>query len=195
MPLLMVIAPALLGVASFYARDARRALAILLGTAALHLIATAMLWIAPPHLAPGPLLGLDAIGLIFLTTTSVVFFAAAVYSIPYLLDGTHDPAAPPQRFVPYLLWFLSAMTLVTVTQHLALQWAAVEATTLATAPLIYFYRRPQALEAAWKYLLICSVGIALALLAVFFLGIASAAAPGHPPALTVAGLSAVAPAM
>src|SRR5439155_610884 len=70
-----------------------------------------------------------------------------------------------------------------------------EATTLATAPLIYFYRRPKALEAAWKYLLICSVGIALALLGVFFLGIAASAAPGRPPALTVSGLSAAATAM
>src|SRR6266545_6802682 len=181
LPLLLVIAPALLGVASFYARDARRALAILLATAALHLVATATLWLPPLRLEPGPLIGLDPIGLIFLTTTSVIFFAAAVYSIPYLLHGTHDPAAPPHRFVPYLLWFLSAMTLVTVTRHLALLWAAVEATTLATAPLIYFYRRPEALEAAWKYLLLCSVGIALALLGVIFLGIASSSVPGHPP--------------
>jgi hydrogenase-4 component F len=97
--------------------------------------------------------------------------------------------------VPYLLWFLSAMTLVTVTRHLALMWAAVEATTLTTAPLIYFYRRREALEAAWKYLLLCSVGIALALLGVFFLGIASSALPGRPPALTVSGLSAVASGM
>src|SRR6266571_5793212 len=195
LPLVLVIAPALLGVASFYTRDARRALAILLATSALHLIATGAVWLGPLRLEPGPLLGLDPIGLIFLTTTSVIFFAAAVYSIPYLLHGTHDPAAPPHRFVPYLLWFLSAMTLVTVTRHLALLWAAVEATTLATAPLIYFYRRPEALEAAWKYLLLCSVGIALALLGVIFLGIASSAVPGHPPALTVSGLSAVAAGM
>src|SRR5439155_317138 len=176
-------------------RGAYPALAILLGVSVLHLAVTAGLWTAAARLPAGTLLGLDALGLLFLSTTSVVFFAAALYSVPYLLHGTHDASLPPHRFVAYLLWFLSAMSLVTVTLHLALLWAAVEATTLATAPLIYFYRRPQALEAAWKYLVICSVGIALALLAVFFLGIASSAAPGRPPALTVAGLSAVAGVM
>ena len=195
LPLLLVVLPALLGVASLYARDPRRALAVLLATSALHLGATATLWLHPLAPRSGSLLGLDPLGLLFLTTTSAIFMAAALYSVPYLLHGTHDASAPPRRFVPYLLWFLSAMSLVTVTQHLALMWAAVEATTLATAPLIYFYRRPQALEAAWKYLLLCSVGIALALLGVFFLGIASSAAPGHPPALTVSGLSAVATMM
>jgi hydrogenase-4 component F len=192
---LLVVVPALLGLASLYIRDARHALVTLLVTSVLHLTVTGMLWIGPLWLKPGLLLGLDSLGLLFLTTTSVIFFAASIYSIPYLLHGTHDVAAPPHRFVPYLLWFLSAMTLVTVTRHLALMWAAVEATTLTTAPLIYFYRRPQALEAAWKYLLICSVGIALALLGVFFLSIAASASPGRPPALTVSGLSAVANAM
>ncbi len=193
--ILLVALPALIGIASLFVRDARRALAILLATSALHLGATVALWIVPPRVQPGTLLGLDPLGLLFLTTTSVIFLAAAVYSVPYLLHGTHDASIPPRRFVPYLLWFLAAMSLVTLTQHLALMWAAVEATTLATAPLIYFYRRAEALEAAWKYLLICSVGIALALLGVFFLGIASSAAGGEPPALTVSGLSAVAGAM
>src|SRR5258706_7774530 len=48
-------------------------------------------------------------------------------------------------------------------------WVAIEATTLATAPLIYFNRTPRSIEATWKYLLIGSVGIALALLGSFFL--------------------------
>ncbi len=60
------------------------------------------------------------------------------------------------------------MTLVTVSQHFGLLWVAVEATTLASCPLIYFHRHHRSLEATWKYLLICSVGIALALLGNFF---------------------------
>ena len=43
-------------------------------------------------------------------------------------------------------------------------WIAIEATTLASAPLIYTHRSAASLEATWKYVLICSVGIALALL-------------------------------
>src|SRR6266498_889341 len=110
-PLLLVAVPVLLGLACLYVRDARRALGILLATSALHLTATGMLWTGPLRLDPDPLLGLDPLGLLFLTTTSVVFLAASVYSVPYLLHGTHDAAHPPHRFVPYLLWFLSAMTL------------------------------------------------------------------------------------
>jgi hydrogenase-4 component F len=87
------------------------------------------------------------------------------------------------------------MTLVTATQHLAVMWAAVEATTLASAPLVYFYRRREALEAAWKYLLLCSVGIALALLGVFFLGIAASGSPSGGTGLTLPELCSAAPGM
>ena len=65
------------------------------------------------------------------------------------------------------------MTLVTVSHHFGLMWVGVEATTLASAPLIYFHRQHRSLEATWKYLLICSVGIALALLGNFFLAVAA----------------------
>src|SRR5262249_46491147 len=94
-----------------------------------------------------------------------------------------------------LLWFLAAMTLVCTTQHFGLLWASVEATTLASAPLVYFYRRKQALEAAWKYLLICSVGIALALLATFLIGLSVPSDLIARTALTLSGLSAAAPHM
>ena len=64
-------------------------------------------------------------------------------------------------------------TLVTCSQHLGLMWVAVEAATLTTAPLIYFNRTPRSIEATWKYLLVGSVGIALALLGSFFLAYSS----------------------
>jgi hydrogenase-4 component F len=67
------------------------------------------------------------------------------------------------------------MTLVTMSQGFGLLWVAVEATTLASAPLIYFHRHHRSLEAVWKYLLICSVGIALALLGNFALAVAASA--------------------
>ncbi len=75
------------------------------------------------------------------------------------------------------------MSLVTMSQHFGLLWVAIEATTLTSAPLIYFHRHHRSLEATWKYLLICSVGIALALLGNFFLA-ASAAVNGSATDLT-----------
>ena len=65
------------------------------------------------------------------------------------------------------------MTLVALSHHLGLMWVAMEATTLVTAPLLYFNHNARSLEATWKYLLIGSVGIALALLGSLFLAYAS----------------------
>ncbi|MEW6281418.1 MAG: proton-conducting transporter membrane subunit, partial [Candidatus Eremiobacterota bacterium] len=72
----------------------------------------------------------------------------------------------------------------------AFLWIAVEATTLASAPLIYFHRHRRSLEATWKYLLICSVGIALALLGNFFLVVAASHGAPHESPLLLSTLVA-----
>ncbi len=190
---LLVLVPAALGLLALVWRQVRVQLAALLGAAALHLVLTAAAWVSRPP-AFGAYLALDDVGLLFLSITSVLFAAVAVYAVGYLTAPTHDEPARLHRFVPFLLLFLAAMTLVTATQHLAVLWVAIEMTTLTSAPLVYFYRRGPALEAAWKYLMICSVGIALALLGTFFLGAAEAAA-GAAPTLTLSGLMRAAPAM
>src|SRR5262249_14643925 len=76
---------------------------------------------------------------------------------------------PNRVFCANLLFALGMMSLVTLSHHLGLMWVAMEATTLASAPSIYFNHNPRSLEATWKYLLIGSVGIALALFGSFFL--------------------------
>src|SRR5205814_4686580 len=82
------------------------------------------------------------------------------------------------------------MTLVTVSQGFGLLWVAIEATTLASAPLIYFHRHHRSLEATWKYLMVCSVGIALALLGNFFLAVAGSGPQASIPSLGVDALIA-----
>lgn len=189
---LQVLVPAAAGLYLWPRRRLDAHLIGLLVVTGLHAAGTALHWAGVGSGLFGPVLQLDATGLIFLTITSLLFFLTALYTVPYLRHGTHDPQAAPYRFVPCLLWFLSSLTLVDATQHLAVLWVAVEATTLATAPLVYFYRRRGALEAAWKYLLLCSVGIALALLGTFFLGIAgSAVSPA--PGLSLPSLLSAAP--
>ena len=64
-------------------------------------------------------------------------------------------------------------TTITLSQHLAVMWVAIEGATLSTAVLIYFNHNARSLEATWKYLMIGSVGIALALLGSLFLGYAA----------------------
>ena len=187
--------PAAAALGAWGVRSVRGQLAILIGTTAVHLGSTVALWRSAAPMDSGSFVGIDALGLLVLSLVSLLFLAAALYSVPYLLEGTHDEATAPERFVPCLLAFLAAMSLVTVSRNLALLWAAVEATTLASAPLIYFYRRPGALEATWKYLLICSVGIALALLGSFFLGVASTTPDGRSPGLGFDEVLAIAPSL
>ena len=199
--LLLVLLPVLAGLLAFLVRPALLRRALLVGAACLHAGLTGYAWYARPATAPDAWLAMDAISLWFLSITSVLFLAAAVYAIGYLRresaagvdekeqhaedeDSFFQPV-PEAVFCGCLLLFLAAMTLTILSRHFGLLWVAMEATTLASAPLIYFHRTPRSLEATWKYLLICSVGIALALLGTFFL--AAAAGPGG--ALTIDTLS------
>jgi len=191
----LVVLPAATALLALALRGLRAGLAILLGVALLHAAGTAFLWRGEASKSFGTLLQLDVLGLIFLSITSALFLLVSLSTIPYILRGTHDPQAAPHRFAPCLLAFLAAMTLVAITQNLALMWAAVEGTTLASAPLVYFYRRRGALEAAWKYLLLCSVGIALALLGTFCLGVAASGGPAATAGLTLEAFRGAAPAM
>jgi hydrogenase-4 component F len=75
-------------------------------------------------------------------------------------------------FTCCMLLFLGTMSMVTIADHPIVLWIAIEATTLVSAPLIFIHRSKEALEATWKYVLICSVGIALALLGCFFITLA-----------------------
>lgn len=130
------------------------------------------------------LLAPDALGALFLILASLLFLAASLYAVGYLReeelteertcihDGRPFTNAPERRFTACLCFFLSAMSLVTTTPHLGVLWVGIEATTLSSAPLIYFHQHQRSLEATWKYLIICSVGIALALLGNILLSIA-----------------------
>jgi hydrogenase-4 component F len=111
-------------------------------------------------------LELDPLGKVFLGVVGAMHFLCMLYAPAYL---RLRPERPNRVLCSCLLISLSMMTLVILAAHLGLMWVAVEATTLASAPSIYFNHNPRSLEATWKYLLICSVGIALALLGSFFL--------------------------
>jgi hydrogenase-4 component F len=145
----------------------------------------------PDFLVQSSWLVLDPPGRLVLVLVSVLFCACSFYTVDYLRrrDGQ-----PNSIFCVCFLVFLSMMTLVTWSHHLGLMWVAVEATTLASAPLIYFDRTPSSIEATWKYLLVCSIGIALALLGSFFLAYSSLHA-GLESSLTFENLLKNAPAL
>lgn len=130
--------------------------------------------------AAGGWLVLDPPGRLVLLTLSVLFVICSVYTIGYL---RYRQEFSNRVFVPCIMSFMAMTTLVTCSHHLGLMWVAIEATTLSTAPLIYFNRTQRSIEATWKYLLVGSVGIAIALLGSFFLAYASLGRGGEPSLL------------
>ncbi len=116
------------------------------------------------------LLGTDTISWIILAITSILFLFCTFHSIAWIPvanklecgDGHSEPMKL-NVFYSFMAAFLGSMSLVILSQNLALTWVAIEATTLVSAPLICFHRTKASLEAMWKYLLICSVGIGIAL--------------------------------
>lgn len=106
-------------------------------------------------------LNLDPLGKIFLGLISVLFFLCACYAPGYLALRKHRDN---RVLCSCLMLSLGMMSLIILSHHLGLMWVAMEATTLTSAPGLYFNHNPRSIEATWKFLLICSVGIALALL-------------------------------
>lgn len=128
-----------------------------------------VLWACAPALRGSNPSGLmaDAIGAAFVILTTVVA-AAAMFQAAFLLPAErregHD--MPDNLFCRFYTWsglFVLAMYGVLLARNLGYMWIAMEMTTLMSAPLVFFHRSRLSLEATWKYLLLCSVGIAFAL--------------------------------
>jgi len=128
----------------------------------------------PPE--AGGWIALDDVGRVVLATISLIFFFCSIYAVGYLGYRTERPN---RLFCFVLPAFLGLMSLMVISHHLGLMWVAIESATLAAAPLLRFSRTPQSLEATWKYLLIGSVGIALALFGSFFLAYSALQAGLH----------------
>ncbi|MBI5518050.1 MAG: hydrogenase [Deltaproteobacteria bacterium] len=168
MELALVLVPLLLApAAALWPGGRGRAWLVPLGAAA-HLSLVLVALEGPPPPA-GAWLAIDPLGRVALPLVSGLFFVCSLY-LPAYLAG--QPDRPNRLFCAALLAFLAMMTLSIVSQHLGLLWVALEANTLASAPLLYFKQNPRSLEATWKYLLLGAIGIALALLGTFFLAYA-----------------------
>lgn len=188
MILALILIPAVAAIAAVLIRANGVRRVLLVVTAAAHAGLVTWLWRDPARFpALGSWLAIDGLGMLFLGITSLLFLCVSFSAVGFLRRESGATRADPEEgflfdntpeavFTACLLVFLSAMTLVTASQHFGLLWVAIEATTLASAPLIHYHRHHRSLEATWKYLLICSVGIAVALLGTYFL--AAAVRPG-----------------
>jgi hydrogenase-4 component F len=125
----------------------------------------------------GGYLRADAVSVVFLLATGFLYAAVAVYAVGYL--KTHDDAVYARRFYAGFNVFAWAMLAAPLMGSLALLWIAVEVTTIVSALLVAIEDTDGAAEAAWKYVLIASAGLGLALLATVFLYYAGAQVLGE----------------
>lgn len=118
----------------------------------------------------------DSVSIIALDIVLLIGFMAAVYSAGYLEEEqTHGKIDGRRMKLYYILMysFIFTMILALTVRNMGVMWIAIEATTLTSAFLVGFHNDKSALEGAWKYVIICSVGIALALLGIIFLYVSS----------------------
>ena len=165
--LLAMLAPLLAGAVVWFLPDGIAARAAMLAFA---VGGVGALGSAVPVLAGSPLRALDGLIVVDALGASVLVLIVAVASIA--VAGSpgylrHEGALRPRDQAHYwalMLWFIGGLMAVPLFDNLGLIWVAVEATTIVSALLVGFTRSPAAIEAAWKYLILGSVGIGFALL-------------------------------
>jgi hydrogenase-4 component F len=158
-------------------------------------VAVAMDTSRPGHVsAPGEWLTCDGLGALVLVLVAFVGFTAALFSWGYIAERIrHGGAGNQQRYYGLYNLFVLSMLAVPLLTNVALMWIAVELTTLLSAFLVGFEDTPEALEAAWKYVMLTTLGAVFALLGFLILYWGSRVAGFHP--FTWQGLVEAAPLM
>lgn len=136
-----------------------------------------------PRSALAGLIRVDALSAFMVIVIGAVALLATAATPAYLrgeIDAGRASARTATRHSVLVQVFLAAMALSVLAANLGVLWVAVEATTIVTAFLVGQRRTRTAIEAAWKYVVICSTGIALALLGTFLLNFAAQHSPGTP---------------
>lgn len=111
----------------------------------------------------GRYLRADGLTLFFLLNLGIIFAVVLAYSVGYLCHIPRGRFSSPRWFYALLFLFVFTMMAAYLSANLGMLWIAIEATTLASALLVGFYNTRGAVEAGWKYLIVCTVGIAFAL--------------------------------
>jgi hydrogenase-4 component F len=123
-------------------------------------------------IADGPLFGwneeffIDPLNVFLVTLTAFVGLTTAIFSRPYMrVERDHGKMTPGRLRLYHSMYqlFSFTMLLALTTNNMGILWVAMEAATLTTVLLVSVYRTAASLEAAWKYFILCGVGIAQAL--------------------------------
>jgi hydrogenase-4 component F len=155
---------------------AMRAATVSAGVASCVLTCVLVPTVATHDVTAGRYLRVDALSVVFLLATGLLYATVATYSVGYVTGehSGHDVATYQRRFFVGLNLFAASMLAAPLMNGLALLWIAIEVTTVVSALLVAIDISDTATEAAWKYLLIASVGLGVALLATVFMYYAGA---------------------
>ena len=119
-----------------------------------------------PQLVLGHQFFVDPFNVFLVALTAFVGLTTAIFSRPYMrIEHEHGRLTPARLRLYHAMYqtFNFTMLLALLTNNMGILWVALEAATLATVLLVSLYRTPASLEAAWKYFILCGVGIAQAL--------------------------------
>jgi hydrogenase-4 component F len=119
---------------------------------------------------------IDPLNVFLVTLTAFVGLTTAIFSRPYMrVEQDHGKMTPSRMRLYHSMYqlFSFTMLLCLTTNNLGIIWVAMEAATLTTVLLVSLYRTSASLEAAWKYFILCGVGLALALFGTIMLYMAA----------------------
>jgi hydrogenase-4 component F len=157
-----------------WAGEANGAVSLLTLLAAIAL--TARVLAGGPFTLLGEQFFVDAFNVVLVTLTALVAFTTALFSRVYMRVEQDRGKLSPGRIRLYhamYQMFVFTMLLALTANNVGILWVALEAATLATVLLVSLYRTPAAIEAAWKYFILCGVGIAQALFGTILLYLAA----------------------
>lgn len=171
---LLILLPLFVAVLCYLIKNIRLQYSLSLMVSAIHLIASLLIFIDwyKPNLPF--FFSTDALSKLFLLVLSNVYFWVVLVSFSFLKRQVSSKAKQGQQYYFLLLnFYLFANTAAILSNHFGMYWVASEATTLSVAPLIYYYRNEEALEAMWKYMFLVSIGIAFAFIGIIFLSLSA----------------------
>jgi hydrogenase-4 component F len=171
----LLFTPLLLSLATFAARWLGRYMRLVAET--IHLVSVTLVFVlalivigqvmvSGEVMAINNWLHVDMLGAIFLLIVGLVGFLAGIYSIGYIRHDLQIGEFDDRRLTTYyglFSFFTFTMLLAVTSNNIIMMWVAIEATTLSSAFLVGIYGNRSALEAAWKYVIICTVGVAFGL--------------------------------
>ncbi len=166
----LILLPLFAAFCCYFIKNFRVQYGLSLLVSLLHLFITLLEFLEIYHIQLPTFFSFDSLSRLFLLILSNVYFWVVLVSYSYLKRPVTEKAEAGQRYYFLLLnFYLASNSAAMLSSHFGMYWVTAETTTLAVAPLIYYYRNEEALEAMWKYLFLVSIGIAFAFIGILFL--------------------------